>query len=69
MSHEDRRYSEAERAAVYRVIAERRDMRHFVLCLGHVEAFYPAPMLELEGWTQGRRLEDMVFSDAWGTTA
>ncbi len=26
----DHRYSEAERAAIYRVIAERRDMRHFL---------------------------------------
>lgn len=40
-----------------------------ILCLGHVEAFYPAPMLELEGWTQGHRLEDMVFSDSWGNWA
>ncbi len=24
------RYSDAERAAIYRVIAERRDMRHFI---------------------------------------
>lgn len=40
-----------------------------ILCLGHVEAFYPAPMLELERWTQGRRLEDMVFSDSWGNSA
>jgi len=90
MSYDDHRYSEADRAAVYRAIAERRDMRHFlpdpealanllamppgskpvaILCLGHVEAFYPAPMLELEGWTQGHRLEDMVFSDGWGNSA
>ncbi|MBZ0097053.1 MAG: 5,6-dimethylbenzimidazole synthase [Sulfuricella sp.] len=40
-----------------------------ILCLGQVDAFYPAPMLELEGWTQGRRLEDMVFSDSWGNSA
>ena len=40
-----------------------------ILCLGQVEAFYPAPMLELEGWTQGRRLADMVFSDSWGNSA
>lgn len=36
-----------------------------ILCLGHVEAFYAAPMLELEGWTQGRPLDEMVFQDAW----
>jgi len=40
-----------------------------ILCLGHVEAFYPAPMLELEGWTRGRPLEDLMFSDAWGNPA
>ncbi len=40
-----------------------------ILCLGHVEAFYSAPMLELEGWTQGHLLEDMVFLDAWGNSA
>lgn len=40
-----------------------------VLCLGHVEAFYSAPMLELEGWTQGRQLEDMLYLDEWGIPA
>lgn len=37
-----------------------------VLCLGHVDAFYPAPMLELEGWTQAKPLNDMLFTDQWG---
>ncbi|KIZ32511.1 5,6-dimethylbenzimidazole synthase, partial [Stutzerimonas stutzeri] len=27
-----------------------------ILCLGPVHDFYPAPMLELEGWTRGRPL-------------
>ena len=40
-----------------------------ILCLGQVEAFYPSPMLELEGWTQGRPLQEMMFSDHWGTPA
>jgi len=39
-----------------------------VLCLGHVEAFYPAPMLELEGWTRGRQLKELVFHNAWDNT-
>ncbi|PCH60992.1 MAG: 5,6-dimethylbenzimidazole synthase [Gammaproteobacteria bacterium] len=39
-----------------------------VLCLGHVEAFYPAPMLELEGWTRRCPLQDLVFHDQWGNT-
>jgi len=37
-----------------------------ILCLGHVEAFYPAPMLELEGWTRKRALDDLVFHNTWG---
>lgn len=36
-----------------------------ILCLGHVERFYPKPMLELEGWAQPRRLDDLVFEDRW----
>ena len=39
-----------------------------ILCLGHVEAFYPAPMLELEGWTRGRPWREFVFHDTWGNT-
>lgn len=37
-----------------------------VLCLGHVEAFYPAPMLELEGWAKVRPLSELVFENTWG---
>ncbi len=40
-----------------------------ILCLGHVDTFYPAPMLELAGWTRARPLEEMVFHDAWGNTS
>ncbi|MEX2480671.1 MAG: 5,6-dimethylbenzimidazole synthase [Gammaproteobacteria bacterium] len=40
-----------------------------ILCLGHVEAFYPAPMLELEGWTRGRPWQEFVFHDTWGNPA
>jgi 5,6-dimethylbenzimidazole synthase len=36
-----------------------------VLCVGHVERFYPAPMLEAEGWDARRALADMVYEDAW----
>ena len=39
-----------------------------ILCLGHVEAFYPAPMLELKGWTRGRPLQELVFHNTWGNT-
>jgi len=37
-----------------------------ILCLGPVEAFYERPMLEEEGWRQGRPLEELVFENRWG---
>jgi 5,6-dimethylbenzimidazole synthase len=37
-----------------------------ILCLGPVKAFYPAPMLVLEGWAQARPLSDMVYENYWG---
>ncbi|MDP2266540.1 MAG: 5,6-dimethylbenzimidazole synthase [Thiobacillus sp.] len=40
-----------------------------ILCLGHVEAFYPRPMLEQEGWRQGRPLHEFLFDNAWGEAA
>jgi 5,6-dimethylbenzimidazole synthase len=36
-----------------------------ILCLGHVERFYPKPMLELEGWARPRRLDELVSEDGW----
>lgn len=36
-----------------------------ILCLGHVDAFYPAPMLELEGWAQVRPLDELVYANRW----
>ncbi len=39
-----------------------------ILCLGHAETFYAAPMLELEGWTRARPLEEWVFVNTWGNT-
>ncbi|HAT30627.1 MAG TPA: 5,6-dimethylbenzimidazole synthase [Janthinobacterium sp.] len=36
-----------------------------ILCLGHVPAFYPKPMLELEQWAPRQALRDMVFENAW----
>lgn len=36
-----------------------------ILCLGPVDRFYDAPMLEIEGWRQGRALSEMVFTDRW----
>lgn len=37
-----------------------------LLCLGPVERFYDAPMLESEGWRQGQGVDQVVFEDAWG---
>jgi 5,6-dimethylbenzimidazole synthase len=36
-----------------------------VLCLGPVDAFYPRPMLEQDGWASGRPLDEMVSVDGW----
>lgn len=38
-----------------------------VLCLGHVERFYPAPMLVLERWRNPRPLEDLLHENGWPT--
>lgn len=36
-----------------------------ILCLGHVEAFYPAPMLQLEHWAEPAPLERYVTENTW----
>lgn len=38
-----------------------------VLCLGPVKAFYDRSMLEQEGWAEARQLEEMVYTDRWGS--
>lgn len=40
-----------------------------VLCLGHVDQFYPRPMLESEGWAERVDLNTLVFTDYWDTCA
>lgn len=37
-----------------------------VLCLGHVDEFYPIPMLEEKGWARRRDLRELVFENRWG---
>ena len=37
-----------------------------VLCLGHVEAFYPEPLLETVGWDTRRAMDETVFENGWG---
>lgn len=36
-----------------------------VLCVGQVEAFYPAPMLETERWDQRHPLAKILYENAW----
>lgn len=36
-----------------------------LLCLGPVERFYEAPMLEQQGWRQSRPLAELVMQDFW----
>lgn len=37
-----------------------------VLCLGHVDTFYPSPMLEMQNWRQGSALDEVLFENYWG---
>ncbi|MDO9012901.1 MAG: 5,6-dimethylbenzimidazole synthase [Gallionella sp.] len=39
-----------------------------ILCLGQVEEFYSAPMLQLEGWRTPQPLGEMLFENSWGCT-
>lgn len=36
-----------------------------VLCIGHVDAFYPKPMLELEAWAARMPLSEILAENAW----
>lgn len=38
-----------------------------ILCLGYVNEFYPAPMLELEAWDKRKAISDICFENSWGT--
>lgn len=40
-----------------------------ILCLGHVDDFYSAPMLEQENWRQGVQLNDVLYENQWGHKA
>lgn len=40
-----------------------------ILCIGEVDTFYPAPMLELEGWAARRPIEETVFNNRWDNAA
>lgn len=36
-----------------------------ILCLGHVDRFYPEPMLALEGWAEVRPLDELLMENTW----
>ena len=36
-----------------------------ILCLGHVAAFYPRPMLEIEQWASKQPIEALVMENGW----
>jgi len=36
-----------------------------ILCLGHVDEFYSAPMLELENWRQPQSIDELLFENSW----
>ena len=36
-----------------------------ILCLGHVDEFYPVPMLQLERWRTPQPLHEMLFENSW----
>lgn len=36
-----------------------------ILCLGHVEEFYPQPMLETENWAQAKPLHEFISENSW----
>jgi len=36
-----------------------------ILCLGHVERFYAAPMLVQEGWREPRPLTELLYENGW----
>lgn len=36
-----------------------------ILCLGHVQAFYPKPMLELENWASKIPLNQLMMENHW----
>ncbi len=38
-----------------------------ILCLGHVDEFYSAPMLALENWRQSRPISDVLYENSWGS--
>lgn len=40
-----------------------------ILCIGHVEAFYPRPMLEMEQWAERMPIDSVMAENGWPTGA
>ncbi|GGY41141.1 5,6-dimethylbenzimidazole synthase [Pseudoduganella albidiflava] len=40
-----------------------------LLCVGHVDEFYPEPMLQAERWDSRRDLGEILYENAWGVAA
>ena len=40
-----------------------------ILCIGHVEAFYPRPMLEMEQWAERMPIDSVMAENRWPTGA
>ena len=38
-----------------------------ILCIGHVDNFYPEPLLKAEGWDKERKLQELVYENRWFT--
>ncbi|MCQ8104187.1 5,6-dimethylbenzimidazole synthase [Methylomonas sp. SURF-2] len=57
-------FDPAELAALLNMPAGSRPIA--ILCLGHVDEFYPKPMLELENWISPQPLSAMVSENGWG---
>ena len=60
-------FDPAELAALLAMPAGARPVA--ILCIGHVEVFYPKPMLEMENWAKRMPLETVVFENRWPAEA
>lgn len=52
-------------AALLKIPAGARPLA--IICLGPVAEFYPEPMLAMEGWTQPRPLDELLYQNGWET--
>lgn len=39
-----------------------------VLCIGHVDSFYPEPLLKTEGWEREKQLTEILYENKWGVS-